>query len=370
MSFDPLSLAIPGIRSLRPYQPGKDIGEIQRELGLSDVIKLASNENPRAAKLDVWNSIQDIIPTISRYPDGGGQQLKIKIAKKLNVRPSQITLGNGSNDVLEMVGKCFVQSQNKIIISQHAFLVYELIATSLGAKLSVVPAINWSHDLKGMQDSIDQDTRVIFIANPNNPTGTWVPKNDLEKFLASIPDHVLIVLDEAYFEYVREERYPNGIELLENYPNLIITRTFSKIYGLAGLRVGYSISSPEIAEILNRIRQPFNVNSFGYAAAMAVLENEMFVQESCDLNQREMAKITQELKILNLSWIPSVANFIAIDLQRPADPIVQHMLKNGVIVRPIANYGMPNFIRVTVGLETENRRALTALKAAIKDIPC
>tara|TARA_B100000029_G_scaffold515480_1_gene622680 strand:+ start:1757 stop:2869 length:1113 start_codon:yes stop_codon:yes gene_type:complete len=369
MSFDPLSLAIPGVRSLSPYQPGKDIGEIQRELGLSDVIKLASNENPRLAKLDVWNSVQDIIPTISRYPDGGGQQLKIQIAKKLNVHSSQITLGNGSNDVLEMVGKCFVQNWNKIIISQHAFVVYALIAASLNAKLSVVPSINWGHDLKGMQDSIDQDTRVIFIANPNNPTGTWVSKNDLESFLVSVPEHVLVVLDEAYFEYVQEESYPNGVDLLEHYPNLIITRTFSKIYGLAGLRVGYSVSSPEIAEILNRIRQPFNVNSFGYAAAIAVLENDTFVRESCELNQREMVKITKELKRLNLSWIPSVANFLAIDLQRPADPIVQHMLQNGVIVRPIGNYDMPNFIRVTVGLERENRRALKALEFAIKDIP-
>jgi len=239
----------------------------------------------------------------------------------------------------------------------------------LNAKLSVVPSINWGHDLKGMQDSIDQDTRVIFIANPNNPTGTWVSKNDLESFLVSVPEHVLVVLDEAYFEYVQEESYPNGVDLLEHYPNLIITRTFSKIYGLAGLRVGYSVSSPEIAEILNRIRQPFNVNSFGYAAAIAVLENDTFVRESCELNQREMVKITKELKRLNLSWIPSVANFLAIDLQRPADPIVQHMLQNGVIVRPIGNYDMPNFIRVTVGLERENRRALKALEFAIKDIP-
>lgn len=367
MAFNPIELVVPGVQSLKPYQPGKGIAELERELGLSSIVKLASNENPRTVGSPVWSAIKDILPDLSRYPDGGGYRLKRALAEQLDVRPNQITLGNGSSDVLEMLTRVFVQAGQKVVVSEHSFAVYSLVAKAIDSELHVTPAINWGHDLIGMRQAIDSNTRLVFIANPNNPTGTWVSKRDLEAFLSSIPNHVLVVLDEAYFEYVEEDDYPNGVPLLRTYPNLVVTRTFSKIYGLAGMRVGYSISSQEIAEILNRIRQPFNVNVAGYAAAIAGLQHQEFVHESRELNKVEMSRIYKILEQLHLDWIPSVANFIAIELEQKSESIVQHMLQNGVIVRPVENYGMPNHIRMTIGLEEENNRALHALKTALAE---
>lgn len=367
MTFDPIALTVPGVQSLKPYQPGKGIAELERELGVSNIVKLASNENPRTVGSPVWDAIKEILPDLSRYPDGGGYRLKQALAEQLGVQPNQITLGNGSNDVLEMLARAFVQARQKVVVSEHSFAVYSLVAKAIDSELHVTPAVNWGHDLNGMRQAIDSNTRLVFIANPNNPTGTWVSKQELEAFLNSIPNHVLIVLDEAYFEYVEEEDYPNGVPLLRTYPNLVVTRTFSKIYGLAGMRIGYSISSQEIAEILNRIRQPFNVNVVGYAAAIVGLKHQEFVDESRQLNQEEMNRIYKTLEKLHLNWIPSVANFIAIELEQKAELIVQHMLKNGVIVRSVDNYGMPNHIRMTIGLEEENNRALQALQTALTE---
>mgnify|MGYP001307116324 CR=1 FL=1 len=367
MRQDQAKLMVAGLRSLKPYEPGKSIEELQRELGLSSIIKLASNENPRAPMNALNNVLHSLLPEISRYPDGGGYQLKRVLADRLSVNPAQITLGNGSNDVLELIARAFVEPRLNVIVSEHAFAVYTLVTKSVGADLRVVPAINWGHNLELMTEAIDQQTRVVFIAHPNNPPGTWVDKSSLVDFLDVVPSDTLVVLDEAYFEYVEEETYPNSIELLHLYPNLIVTRTFSKIYGLAGLRVGYSVSTTEIAEILNRVRQPFNVNSIGNAAALAVLTDERFVIESRTLNSQQLAYVCNSLQTLGLEWIPSVGNFVSIDFNRPAQTIYERMLHDGVIVRPIANYGLPNHLRMTIGLEEENSIALDALSKAIKD---
>jgi histidinol-phosphate aminotransferase len=367
MPFDPTILVVPGVRELQPYQPGKSIEELERELGISGIVKLASNENPRPAGASVRHAITQMLPELSRYPDGGGFCLKQALANQLTVDPDQITLGNGSNDVLELVVHAFVQPSQVVIVAQHSFAVYTLAAKSVGADLRVVPALRWGHDLERMAEVVDANTRVVFIANPNNPTGTWVSRDSLSNFLDSIPDHVLVVLDEAYFEYVEEESYPDGIEFLDRYPRLIVTRTFSKIHGLAALRVGYSVSSREIAEILNRVRQPFNVNVLGYAAALAALKDEEFVLESRTLNHDQMNQMCEDFDRLGLKWIPSVGNFVCVDTGRPAAPLYQRMLRGGVIVRLIENYGMPNHLRITVGLEEENGRALSVLEAALME---
>jgi histidinol-phosphate aminotransferase len=367
MTFDLEKLMVPGVRSLQPYQPGKSIEELERDLEISGIVKLASNENPRAPSAAVGLAIEHMLPELSRYPDGGGFRLKQALAEQLTVEPGQITLGNGSNDVLELIARAFVQPGQGVIVAQHSFAVYSLIAKAISANLRVVPAVLWGHDLEGMAAVVDNETRIIFIANPNNPTGTWVSRDLLVNFMDSIPNHVLVVLDEAYFEYVDEGSYPDGIQLLTHYPRLIVTRTFSKIHGLAGLRVGYSVSSRQIAEVLNRVRQPFNLNVLGYVAALASLKDEEFIEESRTLNREQMNRICEGLDRLGLKWIPSVGNFVTVDLTRSAAPVFQRMLRSGVIVRLIENYGMPNHLRITVGLEEENARALSALETALSD---
>jgi histidinol-phosphate aminotransferase len=367
MSFDPEILMAPGLRSLQPYQPGKSIEELERELGISGIVKLASNENPRAPRASVRRAVMRIFPELSRYPDGGGFHLKQALADKLGMNPDQITLGNGSNDVLELITRSFVQAGQGVVVAQHSFAVYSLAAKSVGANLRVVPAIRWGHDLEGMARVIDDETRIVFIANPNNPTGTWVSRDSLINFLNSIPNHVLVVLDEAYFEYVEEENYPDGIQLLSHYPRLIVTRTFSKIYGLAGLRVGFSVSSNKIAEILNRVRQPFNVNAVANAAALAALKDKKFVLESRKLNRQQMSQTCENLDRLGLDWIPSAGNFVCVDTGRMAAPVFKRMLQSGVIVRLIENYEMPNHLRITVGLEEENSRAVRVLEQALSE---
>jgi histidinol-phosphate aminotransferase len=367
MAFDPLLLAVPGVRSLHPYQPGKSVEELERELGISGIVKLASNENPRSPEKSVQQAIAETLPELSRYPDGGGFRLKRVLAERLNTDASHITLGNGSSDVLEFVVRAFVQPGEGVIVAEHSFAIYTLVAKSVGADLRVIPAVNWGHDLESMLQAVDKDTRVIFIGNPNNPTGTWVEQERLIRFLDSLPEHVLVVVDEAYFEYVDEPAYPDGISLLERYPGLVVTRTFSKIYGLAALRVGYSVSSPEIAQILNRVRPPFNVNLAGFCAALSVLEDDAFVSSSRDLNRQQMGQFCDGLQRLRLGWIPSVGNFLSVDIGRVAMPVFEAMLRRGVIVRPIENYGMPNHLRITIGLEHENAKALLALEKALEE---
>ena len=351
----------PGIAQLQPYQPGKPIDELARELGLTDIVKLASNENPRGPGPQVQEAIAREAAALSLYPDGSGYQLKQGLQNYLGVDTNQITLGNGSNDVLDLVARCTLQPGFEAIISQHSFVVYRLAVAYVGATLVTVPAQNYGTDLNGMLAAITDKTRVIFIANPNNPTGTWVNKTQLEAFLSKVPANVWVVLDEAYIEFSSNPDYPNALDYLSQYPNLIVTRTFSKIHGLAALRIGYSVSHADFADLLNRARQPFNVNSLGLAAATAALQDTDFVDQSRAINDVGLQQITAGLDALGLPYIPSLGNFVTFDCGRPGPEVFQQLLHKGVIVRPVAEYELPNFIRVSVGLENQNERFLQAL---------
>lgn len=351
----------PRIAALNPYKPGKPVEEVARELGINDIVKLASNENPRGPGDKVQLAIAEAATELSRYPDGGGFALKARLAEKIGVESNQLTLGNGSNDVLDLIARVVLEPGAQAIIAEHSFVVYRLAVTCCGGDLITVPAANYGADLSAMLAAITDKTRLIFIANPNNPTGTRTPGSELLPFLQAVPEHVWVVLDEAYLEYVEEEDHLNGVSLLDRFPNLIVTRTFSKVYGLAAVRFGYGVSSAAFADLLNRARQPFNVNSLAMAASMAALEDDDYVTESVALNRAGMAQMTEGLTALGYDFIPSAGNFVAFDSAEPGDGLFQRMLHEGVIVRPIAEYGLPNHVRVSIGLASENERFLAVL---------
>lgn len=361
MSVDFLQLANPGIQGLMPYQPGKPIEELERELGITNIIKLASNENPLGLSDAAKEAVAAELAQGGRYPDGGGVQLKQSLSARLGVMPAQITLGNGSNDVLELIARVFANPEAEVVFSQYSFAVYALVTQAVGARAVAVPAVKWGHDLTAMAAAVTPATRLIYLANPNNPTGTWFGKDELIQFMEQIPADVLVVLDEAYIEYSEDADFPDGIELLPRYSNLIVTRTFSKAYGLASMRVGYAVSNPQIADLLNRLRQPFNVNSFALAAANAVLADDDYLQRSIETNRQGMRQLQTGLESLGLSYIPSAGNFIAVDVQKEGMAVFQSLLQEGVIVRPVANYQMPNHLRISIGLQAENQRCLDAL---------
>ena len=366
MSCDFLALANQGVQKLSPYQTGKPIDELKRELGLDDIIKLASNENPLGCSPLAVQAIQAEMNQIGRYPDGNGFNLKYAIQQKFGFDLNRMTLGNGSNDILELVARAFIAQGQAAIYSQHAFAVYPLAVQAVGGVGIEVPAKNFGHDLDAMAAAITANTKVVFIANPNNPTGTWFGRAEFEQFMAQVPDSVLVVLDEAYVEYVIDADFINGFDYVNQYPNLLVSRTFSKAYGLASLRVGYAIASPDVTNILNRVRQPFNVNSFALAAAVASLQDEAFVAQIRALNNAGMTQLEAGLTALGLAYIPSKANFIAFDTARPCVPVFNALLQQGVIVRPVVNYGLPTYLRVSIGLESENARFLEALKQVLK----
>jgi len=371
MSEQFLKLAVPGVRALRPYQPGKPLDELEREYGIRDAVKLASNENPLGPSPQALAALQAEVPEIARYPDGNGFVLKQALAAWLAIATGQITLGNGSNDVLDMIARVFLGPGCEAVFSQHAFAVYPIVVQAVGAKGRVAIAHDGTrgpvagHDLGAMHALVGPATRVVFIANPNNPTGTWLTDNELHEFITSLPSHVMVVVDEAYFEYVVQEHYTDSIPWLEEFPNLIITRTFSKAYGLAGLRVGYSVSHPEVAGLLNRVRQPFNVNSIAQAAAVAAVDDEAHLHKSVQGNLEGLQQLAAGFERLGLDYIESVGNFIAVDTGQRAEAVYQRLLQTGVIVRPIAGYGLPDHLRVSVGLPEENVRLLAALKKAL-----
>ncbi len=355
-----------GIDAIAPYQTGKPISELERELGLTHIVKLASNENPLGCSPRVSEAIAAVLPELSRYPDGNGFELKSAIAAKFAVDLAQITLGNGSNDLLELVARALIGAGQSAVYSQHAFAVYQLAVQAVGARGIEVPARDFGHDLPAMAAAIEADTRVVFIANPNNPTGTWFDEAAFEQFMQAVPAQVVVVLDEAYVEYFPENF--NSLPFLQRYPNLLISRTLSKAYGLAALRVGFALSHPALAQLLNKIRQPFNVNALALAAAVAALGDEDFLQQSRDLNRREMAVLEHGCAALGLTWIPSRANFLCIGLgpQHLGHEVFNALLHQGVIVRPVTGYGLPHFIRVTVGLPEENQRFLQALATVLQ----
>lgn len=368
MSCDFLGLALPHIQGLSPYVPGKPVDELARELALdpTNIVKLASNENPLGPSAKVCAAIAAELPELTRYPDGSGFALKQKLAERYAVEASQVTLGNGSNDVLELVARAWLAPGRNAVFSQYAFAVYPIATIASGAECRQVPAKDYGHDLDAMAAAIDENTSVVFIANPNNPTGTWFDQSALNAFLAKVPENVLVVLDEAYIEYAADSDLPDGMAYLSRYPNLLVSRTFSKAYGLAALRVGYAISSTVIADVLNRVRQPFNVNSLALVAACAALDDVEYLERSRLINSQGMQQLEEGFKTLALSWIPSRGNFIAVDFQRDAAAINQALLAQGVIVRPIAGYGMPNFLRVSIGTAEENQRFLDALTLVLQ----
>ena len=356
------------IRAIAPYQGGKPISELAREMGLNeaDIVKLASNENPLGISPKAQMAIDDAVADIARYPDGNSYALRDAVSKKFNVAPNQIVFGNGSNDILELVARAFLGAGMEAIYSQHAFAVYPLVTQAVGAIGVVIPAKNFAHDLDAFAKAITLKTKLIFIANPNNPTGTLINKDALRVFIHAVPAHVLILLDEAYDEYLSAENKSEAIGWLAEFPNLIISRTFSKAYGLAGLRVGFGLMHTDVADMLNRVRQPFNVNSIAQVAAIASLADDDFVARSYAANQAGMAQLTQGFNKLGLEYIPSFGNFVSFKIANAAQ-VNQKLLQNGVIVRPVANYAMPDYLRVSVGLFSENAKFLDVLSKIVHD---
>ena len=364
MSF--CDLAPDYVRAIAPYQPGKPTSELARELGLeeSGIVKLASNENPLGVSPKAAQAMRAVFDGLARYPDGNGFELKRALSRRFGVPMDGIVLGNGSNDVLELAARSFLAPGLSAVYSRHAFAVYPLVVQAIGAQGIVVPAREFGHDLGAMARAVRPDTRIVFVANPNNPTGTFIGGPELEAFIAGLPQQVLVVLDEAYNEYLEPQYRYDGIGWLKKYPNLMITRTFSKVYGLAGLRVGYALAAPGVADLMNRVRQPFNVNSLSLAAAAAALDDAAFMRESYELNRRGMAQLVAGLGQQGLDHIPSYGNFVTFKVPGAA-AIFKKLLHAGVIVRPIASYEMPDYLRVSVGLESENARFLDALRQAL-----
>ena len=353
MTFVP---AHEGIEKLKPYQPGKPISELERELGITDIVKLASNENPLGCSDKVKEAVAAELTEIGRYPDGGGFILKDQVHAQFGVAHNCITLGNGSNDLLEIFARAFVSSSDSVVYSQHAFAVYGLVTQAINAEAIEVPAKGFSHDLDAMAKAVKANTKLIFIANPNNPTGTWFEEAEFDAFMQKIPANVIVVLDEAYVEYYPENF--NSLKFLAQYPNLIISRTMSKCYGLAALRVGFALASAKVTDFLNRIRQPFNVNHLAMVAAVAALKDGVFIEKSREVNKAGMAQLEAGFEQLGLNYVPSRANFILVDIQTDPAQTFNALLKEGVIVRPV---GIANHLRVSIGTEAENAKFLVAL---------
>lgn len=362
----------PGVQGLKPYEPGKPLSELEREYGITQAIKLASNENPLGPSPRAVAAAQVALSEVHRYPDGNGFALKQALAQKFNWLPTQISLGNGSNDVLEFIARAFLGPGCNAVFSQYAFAVYAIVTQAAGAASKIVPALPknasqpYGHDGQALAATIDEHTRVVFIANPNNPTGTWMSVTELEHLLKRIPADVIVVIDEAYAEYIQTPDYPDTSRWLTTYPNLIVAHTFSKAYGLAGLRVGYAVASPEITHLINRVRQPFNVNSVALAAAEAALNDNVHLSRSIDVNRAGLKQLGDGLNSLGLFFIPSQGNFLCFQVTPPPRVVYEQLLRLGVIIRPVDNYGLKEFLRVSVGTQAENKRFLTSLAEVLQ----
>jgi histidinol-phosphate aminotransferase len=361
-------MAAPGVRELKPYLPGKPIDELEREYGVTDSIKLASNENPLGASPKAIEAARAALDDVWLYPDANGFHLKSALAERHDVPVEAITLGNGSNDVLVFLAQAFLQPGMTSVFSQYAFAVYPIATQMVGATPSIAPALPadhpsmpLGHDLKALYERVDGDTRLVMVANPNNPTGTWLDGNRLKDFVGSLPPHVICVVDEAYTEYAESDTLGDASTWLEEFPNLVVTRTFSKAYGLAGLRVGYALSNPGIADLLNRVRPAFNVNSPALAAARAALDDDEFIDRTRTLNSEGMRQLQAGFEQLGLTVIPSAANFLLVGFDRPGAELNEALLRRGIIVRPVGNYGLDNYLRITIGTQAQNQRLLDAL---------
>lgn len=360
-------LAPANVRAIAPYVPGKPIAETARELGLreADILKMASNENPLGSSPKAIAALRGALDGLAYYPDGSGYDLKQVISRVYGVRPENLVLGNGSNDVLELVARAFLTRDDSAVYSKHGFMVYPLAIQAIGAKAVEVPTRGYDTDLAAVLAAIRADTRMVFVANPNNPTGTFTPWNELLAFIERVPPTVLVVVDEAYGEYLPPGLESPAVAWVSKHPNVVLSRTLSKAYGLAGLRVGYGVASPEVAEVMNRVRQPFNVNHLALVAAAAALEDHDFIAKSRANNSAGLEQLEEGFRRLGLEYIPSRANFITVRVG-DAGRVYQRLLAGGVIVRPIANYGMPEHVRVTVGLPEHNQRFLAALEQALE----
>ncbi|MEO7031198.1 MAG: histidinol-phosphate transaminase [Herbaspirillum sp.] len=358
------------VRAIAPYQSGKPIAEVAREFGLDPgtIVKLASNENPRGIPESAQQAMLAAVAEVGRYPDANGYDLKVAISAKYDVPQDWITLGNGSNDILELAAHALVQPGESTIYAEYSFIVYALASQAVGAHAIVVPARDYGHDLDAMAQAITPQTKLIFIANPNNPTGTFIPGAELEAFLAVIPPEVVVVLDEAYNEYLAPELQYDSTAWVRRFPNLLVSRTMSKAYGLAGLRIGFGIAQPALTDLLNRIRQPFNVNSMAQAAAIAALDDHEFLRQSAALNRAGYQQLTEAFDELGLRYIPSSGNFVLLQVGDDAGAgarVNLALLKQGIIVRPVAGYGLPQWLRISIGLHDENTAFLNALKHAL-----
>ncbi|MDH3972995.1 MAG: histidinol-phosphate transaminase [Deltaproteobacteria bacterium] len=354
------------IKDLVPYPPGKPVDEVEREYGISGSVKLASNECPLGPSPKALEAAKKVLKSIHIYPDGGGYYLKKRLSEKHDVNSENIILGNGSNEIIELICRAFIRKGDEAIMGDPAFIVYQSITRATGAQPVPVPLTGYVHDLKGMAAKVTEKTRVVFIANPNNPTGTIVDRNELESFINSVPENILIVMDEAYCEYAETfPDYGESLGYVKERQNVIVLRTFSKAFGLAGLRIGYGVASREIISILERVRQPFNVNSIALAAAQAAVDDEEHLKRSLQVNGEGMAYLTSMLHNMGVSYVESYANFLLIDTGKDSDVFCERLLKKGVIVRSMSGYGLESHIRVTVGLMEENKKFITGFRDCI-----
>jgi histidinol-phosphate aminotransferase len=359
------------VRALAPYQAGKPIAEVAREFGLDEasIVKLASNENPFGLPESSKAAMAQAAADLGRYPDANGFELKAALAARYDVPADWITLGNGSNDILEIAAHAFVQKGESVVFAQYSFVVYALATQGVGGRAIVVPAVNYGHDLAAMAAAIEPDTRLVYVANPNNPTGTFVGAQEIEAFLEQVPPNVVVVLDEAYNEYLAAEHQFESADWVRKYPNLVVSRTFSKAYGLAGLRVGFAIAQPEVTDLMNRIRQPFNVNSLAQAAAIAALNDKAFLQKGAENNAQGYQQLIAAFEEMGLEYVPSFGNFVLVrvgDDDQAGARVNLALLKQGVIVRPVGGYGLPQWLRISIGLPQENETFIEALKRALK----
>jgi histidinol-phosphate aminotransferase len=348
-----------GIRAIIPYKPGKPIEDLEREMGIKDSLKIASNENPIGPSPKAVEAIRAALPNLHRYPDGNATVLKEKLAKKLGVTTANLIIGNGSNEILELALRTYLGSGGSVVYSEHAFIVYKLVTQAAGGRGISVPMSGFTHDLKKMAKAIEKDTRLVFVANPNNPTGTFNTKKEIEALIEALPEKCILVLDEAYKEYVENPSYPDSLKYLDR--PVIVARTMSKLHGLAGLRLGYGVAQEDIIQYMNRVRQPFNVNSLAQIAAAAALDDTEHQEKARKVNREGMSYLTEKLKAMDLTWVPSVANFILVNVEKPGTEVFQALLHKGVIVRPMAEYDYPEYIRVTIGTKEQNMRFIKAL---------
>ena len=357
--------ALQRILSVEPYKPGKPIEEVRRELGIRQVIKLASNENPYGPSPKVVRAIAQAAKTVNRYPDGSCYYLRKALARRLKIPEDQLIFGNGSDEIIVLLVRALVEEGDEVVVARPSFLIYELASKLAGAVIRSVALKNFRYDLDGMLAAVSERTKIIFIGNPDNPAGTYIPADELEAFLSKISSEVVVIIDEAYFEYVRAKDYPGSLKLLERFSNLLVTRTFSKMYGLAGLRIGYGIARPELIDVLNRLREPFNVNSLAQVAAVACLDDRAYYRKIAVDIERQRKFFYRELKKLPIKFYESVTNFILIECRQGGQAVANQLMRRGVIVRDMGFWGLKNFIRVTLGTASENRKFITELKSVL-----